>query len=73
MQALACSFSLLGLAAQHCLLLGMQSLQPLHLSCCLAALHDVHTLSQKPAWADQKKTTETSVQKQLIATITASE
>jgi len=49
MQALACSFSLLSLAAQHCLLLGMQSLQPLHLSCCLATLHDVTILCQKCA------------------------
>jgi len=70
MQALACSFSLLGLAAQHCLLLGMQSLQPLHLSCCLATLHGVTTLSRKHAWADkrkQRKTTENSVQKHAWA------
>ena len=75
MQALACSFSLLSLAAQHCLLLGMQSLQPLHLGCCLATLHDVNTLFEKHAWADQKieETAETSVQRQCIATITASE
>lgn len=60
MQALACSFSLLGLSAQHCLLLGMQSLQPLHLSCCLATLHHVTTLSQKCAWADKRKQTKTT-------------
>ena len=60
MQALACSFSLLSLAAQDCLLLGMQSLQPLHLSCCLATLHHVTTLSQKCAWADKRKQTKTT-------------
>lgn len=44
MEAFASSLGFLCLAAQHGLLLGMQSLQALHLSCCLAPLHGAITV-----------------------------
>lgn len=47
MEALASSFSFLGLASQHSLLLGMQGLQALHLGCCLAPLLAAQKHSQR--------------------------